>query len=57
MYPSVDPNKMNIAPYKPPEAKKGATDNPFERNNVTNVNNNMKGTGSPTISQILRDFK
>ena len=57
IYPSVDPTNLNITPYKPPEGKKGAVENPFERNSITNVNNNMQNTGSPTISQILRDFK
>lgn len=57
IYPSINPNEFEPAPYKPYDAK-GNIANPFERQSVTQVNN--KGgeqTGTPTISQILRDFK
>jgi hypothetical protein len=47
---------MPINPYKPPE-NKAKLDNPFERNSVVDVNNKGEPTNTPTISQILRDFK
>ncbi len=44
--------------YKPPEPKeKNGVSNPFERNSVVDVNSKGQPNNSPTISQILRDFK
>jgi hypothetical protein len=54
IYPSINPNE--IEPYKPYDSK-GNIANPFERQSVTAVNNNGQPTSTPTISQILRDFK
>ena len=57
IYPSINPNNpVEIKPYKPYD-EKGNIANPFDRQSVTNVNNKGQPTGSPTISQILRDFK
>jgi hypothetical protein len=45
--------------YKP-EIKgevKGGVENPFSRQSIVSVNNKGQPTNSPTISQILRDFK
>ena len=57
IYPSINPNEFEPAPYKPYDAK-GNIANPFERQSVVNVNKKAgEENSTPTISQILRDFK
>jgi hypothetical protein len=45
--------------YTPPTEKDKAKglSNPFERNSIVDLNNKGQPNNSPTISQILRDFK
>ena len=54
LYPSLDPSAAkDFKPYD----EKGNIANPFSRNTIVNVNNKGEPANSPTISQILRDFK
>lgn len=55
-YPSIDPQQFSAPKYVPITEKKSGVDNPFTRNSVVDVNGG-NNNGSPTISQILRDFK
>lgn len=57
IYPSIDPQSVSGFSYKPAEIKKGPLDNPFARNSIVDLNNKGEPISSPTISQILRDFK